>query len=96
MNLDDLKKHWNTFAKIDPYWAILTDPSKKDGKWDTEEFFQTGIEHIKSIIDYIESLNLKLQKGRALDFGCGTGRLTQGLCTFFNECLGIDICTRND
>ena len=91
MNLDDLKKHWNTFAKTDPYWAILTDPSKKDGKWDIEEFFQTGTEHIKSIIAYIESLNLKLQKGSALDFGCGAGRLTQALCPFFAQCSGVDI-----
>ena len=29
--------------------------------------------------------------GRALDFGCGVGRLTQALGRHFNTCVGVDI-----
>jgi len=32
-----------------------------------------------------------LRRGRALDFGCGVGRLTQALCRYFDECDGVDI-----
>ena len=82
MELDELRKNWDTLAKTDPWWAILTESGKKGGKWEIEEFFQTGIEHIHTIIEYIEFLKLRLQRGRALDFGCGAGRLTQALCLF--------------
>ena len=91
MKLDELQKHWDTYAKIDPLWAILTDTSKKDGKWDVKEFFQTGTAHIESIFLYLESIKVSVGRKRALDFGCGVGRLTQALCTIFDECVGIDI-----
>jgi ubiquinone/menaquinone biosynthesis C-methylase UbiE len=91
MNLNKLKKHWNTYSKVDPLWAVLTDSSKKDGKWDVNEFFQTGITHIAGIFQYLESIKVQIQHKRALDFGCGVGRLTQALCKLFDECVGIDI-----
>lgn len=31
------------------------------------------------------------QRGRAVDFGCGVGRLTQALCSHFGTCDGVDI-----
>ena len=91
MKLDELQKHWDTYAKIDPLWAVLTDSSKKDGKWDIKDFFQTGTAHIESIFLYLESIKVSVVRKRALDFGCGVGRLTQALCNCFNECVGIDI-----
>jgi len=33
----------------------------------------------------------EIRKGKALDFGCGVGRLTQAMCLFFQECHGVDI-----
>ncbi len=29
--------------------------------------------------------------GKALDFGCGVGRLTQALADYFNEVAGVDV-----
>ena len=91
MKLDELQKHWDTYAKIDPLWAVLTDSSKKDGKWDIKDFFQTGTAHIESIFLYLESIKVSVGRKKALDFGCGVGRLTQALCNCFDECVGIDI-----
>jgi 2-polyprenyl-3-methyl-5-hydroxy-6-metoxy-1,4-benzoquinol methylase len=42
----------------------------------------------------VTSLCPELVHGRALDFGCGVGRLTQGLTTHFGQVTGVDISTR--
>jgi SAM-dependent methyltransferase len=91
MDLKELQRHWHAFGQQDPLWAILTDSQKRGGKWDLEEFFETGRNEIHNVIRYIESLGLPLLRKKALDFGCGVGRLTQALCRNFDECYGIDI-----
>lgn len=91
MELKELQRHWNQFGKRDPLWAILTWNDKKDNKWKPDEFFETGKQEIKDVMQYVEKLGLLQQRGRALDFGCGAGRLTQALATYFEEVVGIDI-----
>ncbi len=91
MELNELQKHWNQFGKQDPLWAILTYNDKKGNKWNPEEFFETGKQEIKDVMQYVEKLGLLQQRGRALDFGCGVGRLTQALANYFEEVVGIDI-----
>ena len=88
MDIKRLQKNWDEFGKIDPLWAILTDPNKKGGKWKIDEFFQTGVKEIDAVMKYIDSLGVSIQRRRALDFGCGVGRLTQPLCQYFNEVYG--------
>lgn len=39
----------------------------------------------------IERSGVSYASGRALDFGCGVGRLTQALAEHFEECDGVDI-----
>jgi len=89
--LADVEKNWNEFGKRDPLWAILTADSKRDGKWDLAEFFATGEREIGGVVKNFDSLNHSFGRGKALDFGCGVGRLTQALCRHFEECHGIDI-----
>jgi len=91
MRLDDLQRTWETLGETDPFWAILTDPSKKNNRWDPEEFFATGDTEIDCLMDSVAALSISLKLGRALDFGCGVGRLTQALCRHFKECVGVDI-----
>lgn len=43
MELAELQKHWHTYGKEDPLWAILTVPEFKGGKWDPDDFFQRGV-----------------------------------------------------
>jgi SAM-dependent methyltransferase len=40
---------------------------------------------------YVDALSFPLRRGRALDFGCGVGRLTQALSRRFHQCDGVDI-----
>jgi len=91
MELKDLQSHWDTWGKTDPFWAILSDPAKRGGKWGDAEFFRTGEEWIAHVMRYVDSLGVSLGRKNALDFGCGAGRLTQPLCRYFEQSCGVDI-----
>ncbi len=91
MDLKELERHWDRLGSTDPFWAVLTDPDKRNNKWDPEEFFLSGRREISAVLKYIGSRRYDLRKGKALDFGCGVGRLTQALCDHFSECVGVDI-----
>ncbi len=89
--LKRLQHKWHESGKTDPLWSILTVPVKKGNKWQVNEFFQTGIEEINAVTEYVRSLGVELPRGKALDFGCGVGRLTQALSNYFDEAYGVDI-----
>lgn len=91
MSIKDLQKNWNEFGKTDPLWAILTAPDKKYNKWDTDDFFKNGEEEIDALMRYLHSIYNNFSRKKALDFGCGVGRLTQALANRFDEVYGIDI-----
>lgn len=91
MNLDQLQKTWDDYGKTDPLWAVLTYGDKMGNRWDPEAFFATGREEIASVMRHLDSLGVKLNRGQALDFGCGVGRLTQALAPHFEEVCGVDI-----
>jgi 2-polyprenyl-3-methyl-5-hydroxy-6-metoxy-1,4-benzoquinol methylase len=75
----------------DPLWAVLTATGKAGGRWDEAEFFQTGQVTIRALLNRLASLGLAPPRGRALDFGCGVGRLTQALAEYGREIVGLDI-----
>lgn len=84
---------WETLARLDPLWAILTDKNKRFGKWNEDEFFDTGKEEIDKTLSHLKKTGLFFtnHKQIALDFGCGTGRLTRALSKHFPKVYGIDI-----
>lgn len=91
MNLKELQKHWHKFGKQDPLWAIITWPDKKGGKWKPDEFFDSGKTHVNGVMAYLNAKGICIQRKRALDFGCGVGRVTQALADHFEEVCGVDI-----
>jgi len=86
-----LQRNWDDFGRQDPMYWILTDPAKKGNRWDPEEFFRTGVTDINAALNQVRSAGLQIRMGRALDFGCGLGRLTQALAQQFQEAHGVDI-----
>lgn len=91
MSIEKLRRNWDRFGKTDPLWAILTTPGKRGRRWQLDEFFHTGDEEIAMIMKYMDSLGAGPDRSRALDFGCGVGRLTQALASHFGEVCGVDI-----
>jgi SAM-dependent methyltransferase len=91
-SLSKLRRNWEGLAQADPFWAICVDPARRAGRWTAEELLETGRSEIKTVLDYLASLNVSPNlSGRALDFGCGVGRLTGALAGHFSECWGVDI-----
>lgn len=72
-------------------YVILVDEKKKGGRWNREEFFRTGEGEIRDLLNLIAALNIDVRRGRALDFGCGLGRLSQSLAPHFESVDGVDI-----
>lgn len=72
-------------------YAVLSRRGHRAGRWSPEEFFATGTKEISGVLDYTRQLDLPLRFGRALDFGCGLGRLTQALADHFEWAVGVDI-----
>lgn len=84
-----LQENWDRLGRSDPYWAVLTDPARKGGGWSPKEFFATGRAEIAELL---ESVDDRLPaRERALDFGCGPGRLTQALAEHFARVDGVDV-----
>lgn len=91
MEIQELRRHWDGMGQEDPLWAILTVPGKAGGRWSPEEFFATGRDQVARVFQELASLGVKVQRGAALDFGCGVGRLSQALADHFDAVHGVDI-----
>jgi SAM-dependent methyltransferase len=89
--LERHKQEWEELAKVDPLWAICTDAEHRGGRWELAEFFDTGEAEISEVLKASDDLGEPVRRGRALDFGCGVGRLSRPLAARFRECVGLDI-----
>jgi len=91
VNLPKLQRNWDLLGRTDPLWAILFDPTKRGNRWRPEEFFATGRQEVARLFADLDRVGVPVRPGRALDFGCGAGRLTQALAERFEEVDGVDI-----
>lgn len=91
MKLRETRRHWNRFARTDPLWAVLAEPDKTEGRWRVDEFFATGRAGIQSLLEWVNGYAPAVRRERALDFGCGVGRLSQALAEHFSFVDGVDI-----
>ena len=91
MKIEETGRNWTLLGEEDPLWLVLTDPDKKGNRWTEAEFFATGRAEIAGIFEHLEAVGVRPLPGRALDFGCGVGRLTQALAAKFEAVDGVDI-----
>lgn len=91
MGLERVRRVYERLGRDDPFWAVLTNDSKRAGRWATDEFFETGRAEIARVLSELEKLGLPIERRRALDFGCGVGRLSRALCERFDAVTGVDI-----
>jgi SAM-dependent methyltransferase len=89
-----LRRHqrdWEDLGDLDPCWAILAYPDRRFGRWDLDEFFRSGEVEIGRLTADMQRLGHPAKRERALDFGCGVGRLTRSLAPHFRHCYGVDV-----
>lgn len=91
-DLARLSRDWENLGKLDARWGVLADNEKRGGGWDDASFFATGREVVGDIVRFVDSLGaLPRRTHRALDFGCGVGRLSRALADHFSRVDGVDI-----
>jgi SAM-dependent methyltransferase len=91
VRLDQLQDDWTRLGAEDPLWAVYVAPGTKGGRWDVERFFALGRREVDDVFAMIHGLGLAPGSGRALDFGCGVGRLSQALAQHVGQVTGVDI-----
>lgn len=84
-----MKNVWDKFAEDNPQFYILTgdtDYSTEEGK---EHFFKTGEIFTRETLENV--LPLLPGKERALEIGCGVGRLTLPHSDIFDRIIAVDV-----
>jgi SAM-dependent methyltransferase len=89
--LAGIGRAWRTLSEDDPLWAICVAPEARGGGWDAAEFYATGTAEVEAALARAGGLGLTASGARALDFGCGAGRLTRALAARFELAVGVDI-----
>ena len=90
-SLQYIRRTFDRWARDDAFYAVLTRRTKKGNRWDPEEFFANGRAEVAEVMRYLREVGVEPHGGRALDFGCGVGRLSQALADHFQEVVGVDI-----
>ena len=93
MTLAGDRRDWEALGRSDPLWAVWTHPERRHGGWagHEDEFFGAGAGEVRGILAAGARHGVPAARGRALDFGCGVGRLTRPLAEHFDEVLGLDL-----
>jgi SAM-dependent methyltransferase len=92
VSIDVLRRDWDELAEEDALYAILSDDVEhRGGRWKLDEFFATGEREVHDVLERAAWLGLPRRRDRALDFGCGVGRLTRALSHAFTEAVGVDV-----
>lgn len=86
-------KAWEKFGRDDPYFGVLASQKFTAAQIDAnrDEFFKSGRSTVSQIIERYERRFGPLRRGRALDHGCGVGRLSLPLARTFREVVGLDV-----
>lgn len=89
MNTD---KAWERLGKTEPYFGVLSAPRfEQPGDTEKREFFERGAQHVEWLSSMFHELGHELAPRRALDFGCGVGRVTIPLARISQEVVGADV-----
>jgi SAM-dependent methyltransferase len=91
VDLATQRRDWEDLSRLDPLWAVLSEPSKRFGGWSPDEFLASGERDVAQFLEVCGRHGLPRTRSRALDFGCGAGRLTRALSHRFESCVGVDI-----
>src|SRR6185369_10304549 len=86
---------WEKFGKKDPYFGVLTaDKFQRQNLTDEskEEFFKSGYDYVENVVITIRKhIDPTFSIEKALDFGCGVGRLVIPLAEISKSVDGIDV-----
>ncbi len=82
--VEQMRSEWNQRAREDANYYVAFGRREQDD----EEFFTTGADVVRALEAELKRLP---QRRRALEIGCGPGRLLRPMSAHFEEIHGIDI-----
>lgn len=91
---DSTDQVWKAFGKDEPYFGVLSYDKYSRERLSSsalEEFFQSGEDALAALMSSIGRQVIEIRRDRALDFGCGVGRLTIPLAKRCSETIGVDV-----
>jgi SAM-dependent methyltransferase len=92
--LDSSDDTWKYYGKNDPYYGVLSHPEYRLSSLNPQakqRFFRTGQETVDALFALMAANSWDVPRGRALDFGCGVGRIVLPLSRMFTNVIGIDV-----
>jgi SAM-dependent methyltransferase len=91
----DPAKDWSRLGDEDAYFGVLSSPEYRGRQLDDaalRAFYESGREHVRRVLSIVRHhFGFDPARSRALDFGCGVGRLTCAMATHFGEVVGVDV-----
>lgn len=85
-----MRRDWDERARENAFYYIAS--SRDD--WTPAEFFASGEESVRELVIADRDVICRgrdPKKMRALEIGCGAGRMTRALASFFGEAHGVDV-----
>lgn len=84
---------WRKWGRDDPYYGVLSHDRFRAGSIEQyrDEFFASGRAFIDKALERHERHFGPLPRERALDHGCGVGRLTLPLARHFGAVVALDV-----
>lgn len=94
----DTDRDWVSVASANPYWGVLSTPEYIGVDIDTgarTAFFASGEAYVSNLMATIHrQIGVDFAPRRALDFGCGVGRLLLPLARKVERAVGVDVAPR--
>ncbi len=94
-DMNSTDKNWEKFGRQDPYFGVLSHDEYKKSKnnsINSEQFFATGQSHVDACLSIIRSyLKPSFSPKRAVDFGCGVGRVAAPMGRIVEEVVAVDV-----
>ena len=86
---------WKKFGEDDPYFGVISHDKFRRSRLDEDarrEFFDTGAAHVDRLFEIVRTVfHADVAPRRALDFGCGVGRVLIPLAARCGEVVGVDV-----
>jgi ubiquinone/menaquinone biosynthesis C-methylase UbiE len=83
---------WKQWGKEDPFFGVAAWAGKEKGgavPWTDEEFYSLGESDWRDFVNHWRHYGLS--KESCLEIGCGAGRITKQLASYFDRVYAVDI-----
>ncbi|MBD3759551.1 class I SAM-dependent methyltransferase [Rhizorhabdus sp.] len=90
---DRIAAAWKIFGETEPHWSVIVSDDFRQANLadNIDRFYLSGRGDIDVHLNFLARAGLPTRFGRALDFGCGVGRLTLALAAHADQVVGVDI-----